>query len=228
MNPGAVLTAMTTRLNLTAVVTVVAGALVTVVTLAACSAPGGSTEPTAQPVSVATPVVPVVELPVPIHPTDPETLAALRTSPPQRLVITSLGLDMRVVPVGVETDGNMEIPTSSRTAGWYRHGAGPHDEQGNVVLAAHVDDATIGLGPFSTLQDIAVGATIEVVTDDATTVTYVVERVEQTSKTRVDMAVVFDAFAPASLVLVTCGGNFDWSVRSYSDNVIVWATPQGE
>src|SRR5690349_6945174 len=47
-----------------------------------------------------------------------------RSSPPVRVDIPAVGLSARVVPVGLTTTGQMEMPQPS-TAGWYRHGPSP-------------------------------------------------------------------------------------------------------
>lgn len=170
---------------------------------------------------------PVVLGEVPIASTDPQDIAALRSEPPQRLTIDGLGLDMKVVDVGLAEDGSMEIPERAEVAGWYRFGPAPGSETGNAVLAAHVDDAR-GVGPFAQLRDLDPGAPIEVVDAAGDTHSFVVDRVEQTSKREVDMDLVFDRDTPGQLVLVTCGGRFDWDVRHYEDNVVVYATPVEE
>ncbi len=122
----------------------------------------------------------------------------------------------------------MEIPESAAVAGWYRFGPAPGADAGNAVLAAHVDDARIGLGPFFRLRDLEPGAAVQVVDASGATLEFVVDRVEQTSKQEVDMGLVFDRDAPAALVLVTCGGRFDWDTGHYEDNVVVHATPVEE
>ncbi|MFW7414677.1 class F sortase [Demequina sp. SO4-18] len=162
---------------------------------------------------------------VEISDTSPETLAELRAVPPERLVVDSLGIDMPVTDVGLEADGAMEIPESAATAGWYRYGPAPGGQAGNAVLAAHVDDAVIGLGPFSRLLDVDEGARIVVDSADGSQIAYEVSNVEKTDKREVDMGLVFDRAGPSQLVLVTCGGRFDWDTGHYEDNVVVYATP---
>ncbi|MDN4480731.1 class F sortase [Demequina muriae] len=195
-----------------------------------------STSPSSPSVASAPPVGPSVgEVRAPvflgeveISDTSPETLAELRAVPPERLVVDSLEIDMPVTSVGLEGDGAMEIPESAATAGWYRYGPAPGGEAGNAVLAAHVDDAVIGLGPFSRLLDIDEGARIVIDSADGTETPYEVTRVEKTDKREVDMGLVFDRAGPAQLVLVTCGGRFDWDTGHYEDNVVVYATPVNE
>ena len=47
----------------------------------------------------------------------------------------------------------------------------------------------------------------------------------QLAKEQVPMEQLFRTGGDPVLTLVTCGGAFDRSERSYADNIIVWATP---
>ena len=66
---------------------------------------------------------------------------------------------MPVDPVGVQDDGDMQIPEDANRAGWYRFGPAPADAQGATVLAAHVDSRLTGVGQFSRLRKL--GARID-------------------------------------------------------------------
>lgn len=168
---------------------------------------------------------PVVLGDVEISDSSPESLAALRAEPPERLTVAGLDIDMPVADVGLAEDGSMEIPESAATAGWYRYGPAPGGDSGSAVLAAHVDDAQIGLGPFSRLEQIGIGERIAVTVAQGEVLEYEVTDVERTSKREVDMGLVFDRTGDARLVLVTCGGRFDWDTGHYEDNVVVYAAP---
>jgi len=167
---------------------------------------------------------PVVVGDIAIRDTSPETLAAQRTAVPMALTIDAFDIDMPVMAVGIESDGQMEVPESAAVAGWYRFGPVPGSAQGNAVIAAHVDDSEMGLGPFSRLRDMEVGMELGVAMEDGTDVTYVVEAVEQTDKQVVDMDLVFQRDGEHQMVLVTCGGRWDRDVGHYDDNVVVYAT----
>ncbi len=167
---------------------------------------------------------PVVLGEVPIQDTSPERVIEERMPAPTGLAIEALGIDMVVTDVGLEPDGSMEIPESAAVAGWYRYGPAPGSGAGNAVLAAHVDDAQIGLGPFYRLLEIEVGAQIVVTNANGEDVAYQVDRVEQTDKQVVDMDTVFDRGGEHQLVLVTCGGRWNRDAGHYDDNVVVYAT----
>ena len=179
-------------------------------------------EPTASPVpdesDVAVPAVPVVD-------------ASMRDSAPaaapSRLVVASLGIDVPVLPSGLDDAGNMALPPNPANAGWYEYGPAPSSPEGATVIAAHVDSLTYGIGPFSAFADAAPGTEI-VVTDTAGAArTYAVSTVDTTDKLEVAWASVFDRTGPSRLVVVTCGGEFNYTTRHYLSNVIVVATPVG-
>lgn len=143
---------------------------------------------------------------------------------PTQVTMPRLGLSVPVAPVGVDVDGRMAIPEDVGQAGWYRHGPAPGDE-GNTVIAGHVDSRTQGLGAFSQLLDLEVGDVVEVGLADGTTTSWTIAGRETIDKLEVVPRELFSRQGPSQLVLVTCGGEFDGSERSYESNVIVVAQP---
>jgi hypothetical protein len=142
---------------------------------------------------------------------------------PRRLAIPALGIDVAVVPVGVEADGQMEVPQDVREAGWYRFGPAP-GQPGSAVLAGHVDSRTQGRGAFFDLRRLEVGDAIEVVTESGTT-TWVVSGRRSYDKAEIPLVDVFSREGAPRLALITCGGAFDEATRHYRDNVVVYAEP---
>ncbi len=117
----------------------------------------------------------------------------------------------------------MQIP-GAQEAGWYLPGRIPGSPTGSAVIAAHVD-FNDSPGVFFDLRNIQPGA--EVLVSDASGATHrfaVTERF-QLAKGQVPMEELFRTGGEPVLTLVTCGGAFDRSERSYADNIIVWATP---
>lgn len=155
-------------------------------------------------------------------------LADVTTAPapaPQRLRIPAIGVDAPVGPVGVEPDGQMTVPTDVAEIGWYRHGPVP-GATGSAVLAGHVDSRTQGRGAFFSLDRLAPGDEVEVTDAAGDTTTWVVTGRQTIDKDVLPLEEVFRRDGPARLVLVTCGGDFDGSARSYRSNVVVTAEPR--
>ncbi len=160
---------------------------------------------------------------VPVHDARLADQAPPTVHVPDRLRLPALDLDLPVVAVGVDDDGQMEVPEDVGDAGWYRHGPTPGDP-GNAVIAGHVDSRVQGLGAFHRLVDLQVGDRVEVTSDDGTT-TWVVAGRRLVDKAALDPSALFRRSGQPRLVLVTCGGDFDGSVRSYRSNVVVVAHP---
>jgi sortase (surface protein transpeptidase) len=142
-----------------------------------------------------------------------------------RLEVAALGIDVRVVPTGVDDSGQMELPVSSDVAGWYRYGPAPGSYAGATVVAAHVDDED-KVGPFARLPGVAEGTEVRVRTADGASHNYTVTTVQEQPKTEVALDAVFDRSGSPRLVLVTCGGAWDAAADSYTDNIVVTATPR--
>ncbi|MBJ7452589.1 MAG: class F sortase, partial [Blastococcus sp.] len=152
-------------------------------------------------------------------PAEPLTVPA-----PARISAPSLGVDAPIDPVGIDPDGQMELPDDVSRVGWYRFGPEPGAD-GSAVLAGHVDDEEQGPGALFRLQDAAVGDELTV-TDAAGTATRwrVVSR-ELITKQVLPVDRIFARDGAPRLTLITCGGPFLPEFRSYRDNVVVVAEP---
>ncbi len=153
---------------------------------------------------------------------DPDKLFQDRPVP-IGLHVPAIGVnDAAIVPVGVLDNGEMEIP-GAKEVGWYQYGPTPGD-RGSAVLAAHI--AYNGRnGVFSKLTAMSVGDPFEVAYDDGSYRTFVVTEVAQYGKTELPFDRIFSKDSDPGVVLITCGGTFNQSLRSYEDNVVVYGTP---
>ena len=116
----------------------------------------------------------------------------------------------------------MEIP-DGQEVGWYRHGPTP-GEAGSAVLAAHI--AFEGRdGVFRRLAELPAGEQVTIGYADFREVTYRIESVEQFAKSQLPADRIFARGGEPVVALVTCGGDFNPSVRSYDDNVVAFARP---
>jgi hypothetical protein len=162
----------------------------------------------------------------------PVPAPVVEAAPPEPVVaepvairIDRIGVDHRIVSVGLEDDGTMEIPADVQEIGWYEPGVRP-GEFGSAVLAGHVDSRAQGRGAFFALGSLDVDDDIVLIDADGAE-----QRWRVTARTRypkdelpVDELFVWGG-ADRRLVLITCGGDFDRSSRHYSDNVVVLASP---
>jgi len=143
---------------------------------------------------------------------------------PARVRVPELGVDAAVIPVGVDGNGDVQVPDDVGTVGWYRFGPVP-GATGSAVLVGHVDDHLQGVGVLARIGDLNPGDRIEIVDDNGGARTFAVVSREQWAKDGTPMARLFDRGGQARLVLMTCGGVFDRSRLSYDDNIAVTAVP---
>jgi hypothetical protein len=140
---------------------------------------------------------------------------------PERIVIPAIGVDADVIDLGLQDDGSMEVPTDFSQAGWFDRGPRP-GRVGPAVIAGHVDDRS-GPAVFFRLRELAPGDRIEVHGEDGEVVVFEVRETEQHAKDDFPTEKVYSGTPGPELRLITCGGAFDQDVRSYRDNVIVYA-----
>lgn len=138
-----------------------------------------------------------------------------------RLVIPAIDVDASVVGVGQRADGSLDVPDFG-LAGWYTPGPMP-GSPGPAVIAAHVDSRS-GPDVFFRLRELEPGDVITVLDEAGESVDFVVEHREQTPKDALPVDRIWNDTDEPVLRLITCGGDFDRSVRSYRSNVIVYAS----
>lgn len=113
----------------------------------------------------------------------------------------------------------LSAPNDPSRAGWYAAGVVPGD-QGPAVIGGHVDSRR-GPGVFFRLRTLTPGDVIDVTRSDGRTVRFSVLAVALYPKDAFPTQAVYGPTSGPELRLVTCGGTFDRSVRSYEDNVVV-------
>jgi hypothetical protein len=141
---------------------------------------------------------------------------------PTGLVIDDLNLIGDVREVGLRPDGALEVPGADEI-GWYRYGAAPGYE-GATVLAAHVS-WNGDLGPFLKLGDLEPGARVEVQLDDGSERIYEVIERTMYDKDALPRERIWRNTGPETLVLITCGGDFNPEISRYQQNIVVYAVP---
>jgi hypothetical protein len=144
---------------------------------------------------------------------------------PVELWIGDITLWAPVVPVGFQPDGELQIPDETHV-GWYRYGSSP-GAAGSTVLAAHVSwNHTIG--PFFKLGQLEPGALVKVKLADGTIRRYQVVERAQYGKHELPLDRIWTREGAETLVLMTCGGDFNRQIRHYTDNIVIYAVPIGE
>ena len=169
--------------------------------------------------------VPAGERPTAALPPTADAFRSARTYPtvaaPVRLRIPALHVNSPLQRLDRQPDGTVAVPDRADVAGWYERGPRP-GQAGPAVILGHVDSHT-GPGVFLNLSRVPRGAAVLVDRADGSTVTFRVTNVQRVSKTRFPTDLVYAPTLLPTLRLVTCGGSFDTTRRSYRDNVIAFA-----
>ena len=126
--------------------------------------------------------------------------------------------------VGLEPDGQMEIPDETEI-GWYQYGA-TAGQPGATVLAAHVSWNRTS-GPFAQLGRVEPGEQIEVTLDDGSVRRYEVTERAVYGKLELPRERLWRTTGDETLVLITCGGDYNPDIRRYRENIVVYALPVG-
>ena len=209
--------------------------------------PVSTPTPTPSPTSTVTPTPTPTPTPEPT-PEGPPTVSTIQElaerygEPPDatlgRFRIPSLSVD---APLGTRfvsgDDGTMPNPTGPGDVVWYDLSAwdglgGAPGAGGNAIFSGHVDYAAYvayadvqfrGRGVFFHLDLLSPGDVIEVEVNGET-LRYVVQWRRQVSAADANWSEIFSGdVGQDSITLYTCGGDFDFSTRTYSDRTVVRA-----
>ncbi|GGK90683.1 class F sortase [Mangrovihabitans endophyticus] len=146
--------------------------------------------------------------------------ASVAAGPPTRLRIPAIGVDTPLVALRLGDDGQLVPPTDFGSAGWYAGGTAPGDP-GPAIIAGHVDSRQ-GPAIFYRLRELAAGDRIDV-TRGGESVRFRVISTAWYPKKKFPTEKVYGPTPDRQLRLITCGGVFDRHLRSYEDNLVVYA-----
>jgi sortase (surface protein transpeptidase) len=142
------------------------------------------------------------------------------SGPPTRVRIPAIGVDTALEPLHLDGSGALSAPHDYGKAGWYADGTLPGDT-GPAVVAGHVDSKH-GPAVFYRLPQLRPGDLVEVERGGSWQPFRVVSSAWY-PKTDFPTAAVYGPTPTPQLRLVTCGGVFDRSLHSYTDNLVVYA-----
>ena len=137
------------------------------------------------------------------------------------IAIPRLELSGPLDELGVADDGELLAPDDPARAGWYAGGVVPGD-LGPAIVGGHVDSRR-GPGVFFALRSLRRDDVVEITRSDGRIARFSVTRVQQVAKEQFPTAAVYGPTARSELRLITCGGRFDRTAHSYTDNVVVEA-----
>ncbi|HUK69147.1 MAG TPA: class F sortase [Streptosporangiaceae bacterium] len=145
-------------------------------------------------------------------------------SRPVHVDIPAIGVHARVIALGQNADGSVQVPALSTPllSGWFDQGPAP-GQRGPAVLLGHVDSAWTGPAVFYRLGDLRPGESVSVTRADHSVAVFRIYSVALYPKDAFPSRRVYGHTDHPELRLITCGGPFDESARSYLDNTVVFA-----
>jgi sortase (surface protein transpeptidase) len=147
--------------------------------------------------------------------------AAAPVAMPVGLTIPAIGVQTRLVRLGLTAAGTLQVPPSTKVAGWYT-GSPPPGQIGAAVIAGHVDSQS-GPAVFFRLRSLQPGQLVYVQRADGSLAVFQVTAVRTYAKAQFPTQAVYDPVPNSQLRLITCGGTFDQATGHYLSNVVVFA-----
>jgi Sortase domain len=149
----------------------------------------------------------------------------LRQSPPVSVAIPEIGVQSKLLHLGRNADGTMQVPdlnTEADEAAWYKYSVTP-GQIGTSVIEGHVDSYQ-GPAVFFRLGALKPGNKIDVTLADGITAVFRVTGVREYAKDNYPANVIYGSSDYAALRLITCGGDFDSATGHYLSSVVVFAS----
>lgn len=149
---------------------------------------------------------------------------SLHRSLPVSVDIPAIGVHSRLLHLGANVNGTIRVPslhTQAGKAAWFKYSATP-GQIGASIIEGHVDSFR-GAAVFFRLGALQPGDRIDVRLADGITAVFRVTGVREYSKSKFPAQTVYHTPGYAALRLITCGGAFDYSSRSYLSSIVVFA-----
>ena len=155
--------------------------------------------------------------------------AGLSRSVPVVVDIPAIGVHARIIPLGLDSGGQVAVPSLSTPflVGWYDRGPAP-GQAGAAVLLGHVDAAGVGPAVFYRLGALLPGNLVYVTRRDRRVAVFRVTSAGLYAQDDFPARRVYQDGSHAMLRLVTCGGQFDWATHQYLDRIVVFADFAGQ
>lgn len=143
---------------------------------------------------------------------------------PRYLIIPKLGVDARVLSVGLDDNGLLKTPSSIFDTAWFNQSAMP-GQDGAMLIDGHVSSWTAH-GVFHDLKKLLAGDVIKIQRGDDAVFNYEVVKVQLYDAENVDMVAAtmsIDATKPG-LNLISCAGDVITGTNDFNQRIVVFAT----
>ena len=150
--------------------------------------------------------------------------SSLRRSLPVSVDIPAIGVNSRLLHLGVKSDGTIQVPslyTKADEAAWFKYSPTP-GQIGASVIEGHLDSYH-GPAVFFRLGALRPGERIDVTLADGITAVFRITGVRQYLKSSFPAKTIYGAAGYPALHLITCGGAFDYATGHYLSSTVVFA-----
>jgi Sortase domain len=151
----------------------------------------------------------------------PRPVGATRVARPVYLSIPVIGVHTRLITLGLTAQHTLQVPASTSVAGWYTGSPRP-GQVGSAIIAGHID-SYLGPGVFFRLRLLRPGNRVYVRQVGGKLAIFRVYATHSYPKDHFPTQKVYGPAPDPELRLITCGGTFDPAIRSYLNNVVVYA-----
>jgi sortase (surface protein transpeptidase) len=147
-----------------------------------------------------------------------------RTNPghPVVLTIPSLGVSAKVEYVGVDKDGNMDVPKDPYNVAWFKPGTVPGNV-GNAVMDGHLDWYGVKEAVFYHLDKMKAGDRVYVRDDKGRDRAFVVTKLQVCQYQNCPLQEIFGPTTATRLNLITCAGNFNRAQQNYDKRTVIYS-----
>ena len=171
-------------------------------------------------------------VPAPPKPWDSGSTAtqgpALARSLPISIWIPAIGVNSRLLYVGLNPDGTIQVPPLddpplTNEAAWYKYSPTP-GQLGPSIIEGHVDSLSAGPSVFFRLGALKPGDLVYITLADRQVAVFKITGVRLYPKDHFPTSTVYGNTDYAALRLITCGGSFDEQSHHYDSNVVAFAS----
>jgi len=143
---------------------------------------------------------------------------------PRYLIIPKLGVNARILSVGLDSQGALLAPKNVYDTAWY-NGSSQPGQPGAMLIDGHVSSWTAH-GVFYGIKSLRPGDTIKVQRGDNTLFTYHVVKTQLYDASNVDMVAAMLSIDPSipGLNLISCTGDVISGTNDFNQRIIVFAT----
>jgi hypothetical protein len=137
----------------------------------------------------------------------------------ESIQIPSLQISARAQPEGA-TAGSLAVPSNPADVGWWM------PSTSELVIDGHVDMEGVGPGALYEVRNLRPGGQVVVQTSGGPE-RWTIGGVRTYTKGHIPAGLFRWQGATARLVIITCGGPFDYATHHYYDNVVAYGSPAG-